>query len=108
VRSLATLVLIAATTGAAPPPEAIALPDGARGIGYDDIQYAEGLKRVLVPAGRTGRLVLIDPATKQLTSIADSARRHRSRGAMARARRPPPSSTPPPASSSRPIAAHGR
>jgi len=70
VRSLATLVLIAATTGAAPPPEAIALPDGARGIGYDDIQYAEGLKRVLVPAGRTGRLVLIDPATKQLTSIA--------------------------------------
>jgi DNA-binding beta-propeller fold protein YncE len=53
-----------------PPAETIAIPDGERGIGYDDLQYAPELKRILVPAGRTGRLVLIDPATRVLTAIA--------------------------------------
>jgi DNA-binding beta-propeller fold protein YncE len=51
-------------------PETIAIPDGERGIGYDDLQFAPELKRILVPAGRTGRLVLIDPATRAVTSIA--------------------------------------
>jgi len=73
VKGLATLIVIAtavsAPTGGAVPPETIALPEGARGIGYDDIQYAPGLKRVLVPAGRTGRLVLIDPATKEVSAV---------------------------------------
>jgi hypothetical protein len=50
-------------------PESVAIPDGERGIGYDDLQYAPDLKRVLVPAGRTGRLVLIDPVTRAVTSI---------------------------------------
>jgi DNA-binding beta-propeller fold protein YncE len=74
--AIATAALIAATgslaiaaAGGGAPPTAIAVPDGARGIGYDDIQYAPGLKRILVPAGRTGRLVLIDPATKTTSSI---------------------------------------
>jgi DNA-binding beta-propeller fold protein YncE len=53
-----------------PRPETIAIPDGERGIGYDDLQYAPELKRILVPAGRTGRLVLIDPATRAVTAIA--------------------------------------
>jgi DNA-binding beta-propeller fold protein YncE len=70
MKALATVVLLAATGGAAAPPVRIALPDGARGIGFDDIQYAPGLKRILVPGGRTGRLALIDPATKALVSIA--------------------------------------
>lgn len=64
--------LISAGPAAAPPSaptESIALPDGARGIGFDDVQYGPGLKRILVPAGRTGRLVVIDPATKAMTSI---------------------------------------
>src|SRR6476469_1119612 len=64
------ILALALFATAAPDAGAIALPDGARGIGYDDLQYAPGLKRVLVPAGRTGRLVLIDPATRALTSIA--------------------------------------
>jgi hypothetical protein len=51
------------------PPEKVAIPDGERGVGYDDLQYAPGAKRILVPAGRTGRLVLLDPVTKQLTPI---------------------------------------
>jgi DNA-binding beta-propeller fold protein YncE len=53
-----------------PKPESVAIPDGERGIGYDDLQYAPELKRILVPAGRTGRLVLIDPATRAVASIA--------------------------------------
>jgi DNA-binding beta-propeller fold protein YncE len=53
-----------------PKPESVAIPDGERGIGYDDLQYAPDLKRILVPAGRTGRLVLLDPATKAVASIA--------------------------------------
>src|SRR5678815_2784868 len=78
MRTVPALALLAAVSAATPgggaragaPAAAIALPDGARGIGYDDLQYAPGLKRVLVPGGRTGRLVLIDPATRALTAIA--------------------------------------
>jgi DNA-binding beta-propeller fold protein YncE len=54
---------------AIPQPERIAIPDGDIGVGYDDLQYAPSLKRILVPAGRTGRLLLLDPATKALTPI---------------------------------------
>lgn len=50
-------------------PEEISIPGGDRGIGYDDLQYAPELGRILVPAGRTGRLVLIDPVTRALSSI---------------------------------------
>jgi DNA-binding beta-propeller fold protein YncE len=52
-----------------PEPERVAIPDGERGIGYDDLQFAPDLKRILVPAGRTGHLVLLDPATKAVASI---------------------------------------
>ncbi|SRR5579871_1510119 len=51
-------------------PQSVAVPDGERGIGYDDLQYAPGLERILVPAGRTGRLVLLDPTTRAIVSIA--------------------------------------
>jgi hypothetical protein len=54
---------------AAPKPESIAIPGGEPGVGYDDLQYAAGAKRILVPAGRTGRLALIDPSTKKVTVI---------------------------------------
>jgi DNA-binding beta-propeller fold protein YncE len=64
----------AGTVAAAPPvqrrPDALAVPGGEAGVGYDDLQYAPDLGRILAPAGRTGRLVLVDPATKQLSAIA--------------------------------------
>jgi DNA-binding beta-propeller fold protein YncE len=71
---LVLFVLAGATTvapGAAvvATPEKLVIPDGEPGIGYDDLQYASGVKRILIPAGRTGRLVLLDPVTKQLTPI---------------------------------------
>jgi len=48
---------------------AIALPGGDAGIGFDDLGFSSSLHRVLVPAGRTGILDLIDPDTMQISSI---------------------------------------
>jgi len=47
----------------------VALPGGSPGIGFDDLQYDPDLERLLVPAGRTGRLDLIDPATGVVQEI---------------------------------------
>jgi len=49
--------------------EPVALPGGTGGIGLDDLTFAPGLHRVLVPAGRTGRLDLIDPESRKLEEI---------------------------------------
>jgi len=53
----------------APAATVIALPDGAGGIGFDDMGFARELRKVIVPAGRTGNLVLIDPDTRAITAI---------------------------------------
>ena len=55
---------------AGPHIDAIALPDGAGGIGFDDLRYSPELHRVVVPAGRTGRVNLIDPRTRGVEAIA--------------------------------------
>ncbi len=47
----------------------IQMPEGAAGIGFDDLRYSPTLNKVLIPAGRTGILNLIDPDTLTLTSI---------------------------------------
>ena len=65
--------LLAARPTAAPAPTAIPLPEGSPGIGFDDLRYAPALGRILAPAGRTGRLVLVEPETRALTSIAGFA-----------------------------------
>jgi DNA-binding beta-propeller fold protein YncE len=52
------------------PAGAVAIPGGSAGIGFDDLRYSPALKRVLVPAGRTGTLVLIDPVNQALETIA--------------------------------------
>src|SRR4051812_24335274 len=51
----------APTDGFVPVP----LPGASGGIGFDDLTFAPRLHRVLAPAGRTGKLDLIDPATRQ-------------------------------------------
>lgn len=53
------------------PQAVIKIPGGEHGIGFDDIGYAAQLDRVTVPAGATGNLVLMDPATRALTVIPD-------------------------------------
>ena len=45
------------------------LPGGAGGIGFDDMGYAASMRRVIVPAGRSGNLDLIDPDTLEVTPI---------------------------------------
>jgi hypothetical protein len=78
MRARWSVLLVVATCGAkvgkpspgAPTPTAIALPGGAGEIGFDDMGFARGLRKVIVPAGRTGNLVLIDPDTRAITAIA--------------------------------------
>jgi hypothetical protein len=64
VLATAVVGLAAATAAAADAPGAapqtIELPSAEGGIGFDDLRYAPSLRRLLVPAGRTGRLDLVD------------------------------------------------
>jgi DNA-binding beta-propeller fold protein YncE len=45
------------------------LAGASPGIGFDDLRYSSALHRVLVPAGRSGRLDLIDPERLAVTEI---------------------------------------
>ncbi|MGH7434209.1 MAG: hypothetical protein ACRENE_00875, partial [Polyangiaceae bacterium] len=47
----------------------VPLPDGAPGIGFDDLRYAPVLKKVLAPGGRSGNLDLVDPTTLAVDAI---------------------------------------
>jgi len=47
----------------------VPLLGGAPGIGFDDLRYAAVLGKVLVPAGRTGKLDLVDPKTLGVTVV---------------------------------------
>ena len=54
----------------APESATVKLPGTPPGIGFDDLRYSPSLHRVLVPAGRSGRLNLIDSDTLAVTTIA--------------------------------------
>jgi DNA-binding beta-propeller fold protein YncE len=70
-----TLLLGCGAAAAQPPAvpvlaaQPLVLPGGAGEIGFDDLAFSPGLHRVLVPAGRTGRLDLIDPETRKVQEI---------------------------------------
>src|SRR5262245_63012451 len=61
------LVLLAGWCAAAivraqsPVPTSIPIPGGERGIGFDDLRFSSSLGRLLVPGGRTGALLLVEP-----------------------------------------------
>jgi len=55
------------------------LPGGAAGIGFDDLIFAAGLKKVVVPAGRSGNLDLIDPESHEIITIAGFSAKERFR-----------------------------
>lgn len=66
------LLLVAATASAGPEiakPTVLPLPGGEGGIGFDDLVFSPTLHRLLAPAGRTGKLDLVDPATQKIESI---------------------------------------
>lgn len=48
---------------------AVAMPDGSPGIGFDDLGFAAKIGKVLVPAGRTGNLDLLDPVTHKVIPL---------------------------------------
>jgi len=71
-RSTLVILLLSAPALAKPEiatPVKLALPGGEGGIGFDDLVFSPALHRVLVPAGRTGKLVLIDPKTRKIDAI---------------------------------------
>ena len=51
-------------------PFPLSLPRGSPGIGFDDLQFSTKLRKVIVPAGRTGQVVLVDPDDSGVTAIA--------------------------------------
>jgi len=60
--------------GVSPPPvdggdELLVLPDGAPGIGFEDLAFSGTLGRLLVPGGRSGNLVLVDPSMLSLAAV---------------------------------------
>ena len=72
MRVLWPLLLTTATAAADPKiaePTKLALPDGEGGIGFDDLRFSADLHRVLAPAGRTGKLDLVDPKTQAIESV---------------------------------------
>src|SRR5215472_10927269 len=78
---LLSLVLLAASMAAAAPSVSpLALPGGEGGIGFDDLVYSKALDKILVPAGRTGRLDLVDPKTLKVEAIEGFTSTERFRG----------------------------
>lgn len=73
-RSAAAPVLSAPAASAADrAPATVPLPDSRGSIGFDDLTFAPRLRRVLVPAGSTGLLDLVEPSTRETTSVAGFA-----------------------------------
>jgi DNA-binding beta-propeller fold protein YncE len=71
-RAVSALLLAVAAFGCGGTPQGVttvSLPDGSQGIGFDDLRYSSLRQRVLVPAGRSGRLDLIDPESLAVTSV---------------------------------------
>ena len=68
---IALALLLAASSACAQPysGESIAIANDRKGIGFDDLRYSRAMRRVLVPAGRLGAIVLIDPVSHRTTSI---------------------------------------
>jgi len=66
---IVALAIALVAAGEAITPKPLPLPGGQSGIGFDDMGFAPSIHKVLVPAGRSGNLDLIDPDTKQVTAI---------------------------------------
>ncbi|MGH7297819.1 MAG: YncE family protein, partial [Polyangiaceae bacterium] len=61
------------TVGPAPPVDAgaapVAMPGTPPGVGFDELRFSGTLSRLLVPAGRTGNLDLVDPSSEAIIAV---------------------------------------
>lgn len=68
--SAMSLLLVASVACAQPfRGDAVPIADDKKGIGFDDLRYSPSLHRVLVPAGRTGTIVFIDPSNDRRSVV---------------------------------------
>jgi hypothetical protein len=65
----AVLFAIARAAVAQPTPTMIPIAGGEPAIDFDDLRYSAALRRVIVPAGGTGSIVLVEPGSWKLTLI---------------------------------------
>ena len=79
---MSALILVGALLlGAGETMTALPLPGGEGGIGFDDLRFSPELGKLLVPAGRSGRLDLVDPKTRAIVEISGfSSSREGARG----------------------------
>ena len=47
----------------------VTIPGCKDGVGLDDLNFSKNLHKVLLPAGRTGKLYMIDPSSSAMTSV---------------------------------------
>jgi DNA-binding beta-propeller fold protein YncE len=66
---LTLLALALAVSARAEDAKPVSVPLGAPTLRLDDYYFDTTLKKIVVPAGRTGKLVLIDPETRSSESI---------------------------------------
>lgn len=64
-----TILLALVPLSATAQPRPVELPDGKGGIGFDDLRFDAALPKLLVPAGRSGNVDLVDPSTGAATPI---------------------------------------
>ena len=65
----AVLFACAGAAAAQPTPPVIPIPGGESGVGFDDLRFSSSLGRVIVPAGGTASIVLVEPRYWKLTQI---------------------------------------
>lgn len=81
MKELAVLALVLGAASVTLSPLTLPGVDGP--VGFDDLRFSAELREVLVPAGRTGRLVLVDPkvhAVEEIAGFSASARGGRGHG----------------------------
>ena len=64
-----SLVTASAYSGEMPSTTPLAISNGSGAIGFDDLGFSSALRKVIVPAAQTGKLVLIDPGSNKLEEI---------------------------------------
>ncbi len=69
VAALAAAAFAGVALAGTAPPAPVALPGTAGGaVGFDDLQFSKELGRVVVPAGATRKIHLVDPASRAVST----------------------------------------